>query len=79
MSDISCGESYCEISNFDASESKSCASYSGSVRGVTEESDWLQITDSHSGPRTIIPVQNTESKASVPSSFDWTTEPVQYF
>jgi hypothetical protein len=31
------------------------------------------------GPSTSIPAQNIEYTAVVPSSFDWTTEPVQYF
>jgi hypothetical protein len=47
-----------------------------SITGVTGVSDWLQVTDSDPGPSTAFPVQNIERKVVVPSSFDWTTEPV---
>lgn len=33
----------------------------------------------HPGPSSIIPVQNTECEADVPSSFVLRTEPVEYF
>jgi hypothetical protein len=42
-------------------------------------SNWLQVTDCDPGPNTPISVQNTEHKATVPPSFDWITEPDQYF
>jgi hypothetical protein len=78
-SDFCSSDSDCEISNANASETKSGTSDCVSVTGATEVSDWLQVTNSDPGPSTAFPVQNIEHKAVVPSSFDWTTEPVQYF
>jgi hypothetical protein len=79
LSDISSSDSDCEISDADASESEGGTSDSDSVTGATEVSDWLQVTDSDPEPSTAVPVQNIEHKVVVSSSFDWTTEPIQYF
>jgi hypothetical protein len=38
-----------------------------------------KVTDLDPEPSTTIPVQNILCKAVVPSSFNWRTEPVDYF
>jgi hypothetical protein len=78
-SDFCSSDSDCEISKADASESESGTSDCASITGATEISDWFHVTDSDPGPSTAFPVQNIECRAAAPSSFGWTTEPVQYF
>jgi hypothetical protein len=50
-----------------------------SETGDSLVSDWLLVTDLDPGPTRAISVQNNEHKAVVPTSFDWRTEPVEYF
>jgi hypothetical protein len=77
-SDISSSDSNCKINDADTIESESCTSNSDRITGAAEVSNWLQVTDSDPRLSTTIPVQNNESKEVVPSSFDWTNEPVEY-
>jgi hypothetical protein len=63
------GDSGCETSDADASQSESGTSDSGSVTGETEVSDWLQVTSSVPGQSTAIPVQSIVPNTVVLSSF----------
>jgi hypothetical protein len=77
---VSTSDSDREISDAYSSVIKSNTSDSGSENGATHVGvNWLQVIDCCHGPDTFISVQYIECKAIVPSSFDWTTQPVQCF
>jgi hypothetical protein len=55
------------------------ASDSDTKTGETQVSNWLEVSDLDPRPSRIIPVQSIGCKAVLQTSFDWKTEPVEYF